>query len=237
MPAIPAAIMAVATVGGALITSGASKSAANTQAQATQQSATQQIDLLKQLYASNTANETPYMNAGYGALAAQEQLLGLKPMTSDQFNSGDWYVPGSVDYSHPSTPTAPTTGTGTTTPTPTPTPTTGNGITLPPALAGQGSGTTFSNIAGNAAYAAYLREHPDQAPGAPTSPTTSTGSAATNFPAQSPAPPSSFQTAPVASQTPVNPSTVTQHAQEAIAAGADPISVRARAAQLGVNLQ
>src|SRR5450759_1181106 len=144
--AIPAAIMGVASIGGALISSGAQSSAANTVAQTQAQSSAQQIALLQSMYNTNTANAVPYMNAGYGALAAKEQLLGLKPLTAAQFNSGQWFVPGSVNYSAGGTgTTTPTTGTTPSTSAQGNTPSSIGTYTLPPALAGQGGGTAMDN--------------------------------------------------------------------------------------------
>lgn len=156
MPAIPALIGAAVGIGGAILTSNAQKSATKTAVAAQTASSDQQQALLQQIYQQNTQNEQPYLNSGYGALSVQNQLLGLKPMTADQFNSGQWYMPGTVNYGT----TPPATGTGTP-------PATGTGT--PPAAA-------------------------------------------------------------------TNPITVAQHAQQAIAAGADPQMISARMQQMGVRL-
>ena len=240
-----------AVIAGSSMSSHAQKQAAQTEAQTQAQSSADQLAMLKQLYQTNTANETPYLNAGYGALATQEQLLGLKPMTADQFNSGDWYKPGTVQYQQP-TPTPATPGT-------TGTPATGTPGTTPPA-----------GLTGNSLWDAYLARYPDVAAeaqrvtadhefanpdayaawhyqhygmndghtlptglGGATSPTPMPP--ATGFPAQ-PAGGPGVATTPQPAPGTQNPITLAQHAQQAIAAGADPQAISARLQQMGVNL-
>ena len=108
MPAIPAVIGAAVSIGGGLLSASAQKKAAKAGAQAQQQSSAEQIAFMKDIYAKNTTNEQPFLNSGYGALSVANQLLGLKPLTADQFNNGEWYLPGTVNYAAPAAPTAST---------------------------------------------------------------------------------------------------------------------------------
>lgn len=121
MPVAGAIIGGVAAIGGGLMAASATKKAAKSAA-ATQDKATaaeleiakNQEQLFRDIHKDNQINFQPYLTSGYGAQAVAQQLLGLKPMTADQFNRGEWYVPGSVDYRTPPAPATPTTGTPTT---------------------------------------------------------------------------------------------------------------------------
>lgn len=135
MPAavIGGVIAGVGAIGAAAISSSATKKASKTAAAAQEKATDSQLqiaqgqqDLYREVYAQNKETLNPYVQSGYGAQAVVEQLLGLKPLTASQFNNGDWYTPGTVDYNKggartaPATP-APTTPTPTTPATPTPT--------------------------------------------------------------------------------------------------------------------
>ena len=74
MPAaVPLAIVGGSVLSGAIGASGA-KSAANTQADAQRQAAQTQMDMFNTI----TGQEQPFMQAGYGATTALQQLLGLQ---------------------------------------------------------------------------------------------------------------------------------------------------------------
>lgn len=253
-------LAAVGTVGGSIISSNAQKKAAQQSQQVQQDTAAQQIGFLNNLYQQNTANEMPFLQSGLGGTAALMQALGLKPLSVEQYNNGDWYQQGTVDYTKPAAPTPATgsTGTGTGTGSPTPTPTT-------PGYTGPGLGQISSQSQMDA-YLNYYRAHPEIAPPftstapfhgdaykdedaaaailaahnsytlshPPTGTTGSTGSlgggGATNFPA-TPAGNGSSTPAPASSGTPSAASLQAQ-AQAAIAAGADPAKVNERLAQM-----
>lgn len=249
--AIPAAIAGVAAIGGAVITSSANKSAAN-KATAAQTTATNNEQALQQqIFQQNQQNEQPFLNSGYGALAAENQLLGLKPLTSQQFNSGQWFQPGTVDYGTGAPVTAPATNTPTAP---------HSGYTGPSLQQIMQMGKSQGQSAINN-YMSYYQQHPEEDPGfsnismfqgdqfndenlaqgvlgarsayTTTHPTTVgsgavAGVGATGFSAQ--------PAGGGAVSTTTNPLTVAQHAQAAIQAGADPQQVAARIRQLGVNL-
>jgi hypothetical protein len=63
----------VGAIGGALITSDASKSASNKQSDAGRYAA----DMQWKMYDQTRQDQAPYREAGYGALAQLQQLLGL----------------------------------------------------------------------------------------------------------------------------------------------------------------
>lgn len=69
------AAIAAATVGGALISSSASKSAAKTEATASNQASTQELDMFNQ----TQANEAPFVAAGGNALPALQSGVGIGP--------------------------------------------------------------------------------------------------------------------------------------------------------------
>jgi type II secretory pathway pseudopilin PulG len=166
MPVGAAIGTAVVGIGGSVLSANAQKKATQQAAQAQSQSSAEQLALLKDLYGQNTANFAPYMNSGYGAQAVAEQLLGLKPLTATQFNNGEWYQPGTVNYSTPtpatSTPTPGTTGT------PITTPTAANGYTGPSLSQIMGMAHDGQKSNGQSAlqqYMSYYQQHPDQDPG------------------------------------------------------------------------
>lgn len=70
-----AAAIGGATLGSAVIGAGAAQSAADTQAGAQQQAAQTQVDMFNKI----NQQEQPFMQAGYGATTALNQLLGLAP--------------------------------------------------------------------------------------------------------------------------------------------------------------
>lgn len=105
MPVAAAVVGGVATIGGSILSSKSQKKAANRATEAQKESSAEQIALLREQYAQNTANMKPFLESGYGAQAVQMQLLGLKPLTAQQFNSGSgWYIPGTVNYNPNSQP-------------------------------------------------------------------------------------------------------------------------------------
>ncbi|MDE3023838.1 MAG: hypothetical protein KGI54_18635 [Pseudomonadota bacterium] len=70
-----AAAIAGATLGASVLGAGAAQSAANTQAGAQEQAA----QIQAQMFNTITGQEQPFMQAGYGATTALNQLLGLAP--------------------------------------------------------------------------------------------------------------------------------------------------------------
>lgn len=79
-----AAAIGGATIGSALLGADASKSAADTQASAQQQAAQTQL----QMFNTINGQEQPFMQAGYGATTALNQLLGLAPGNSGNLPNG-----------------------------------------------------------------------------------------------------------------------------------------------------
>lgn len=113
MAVVGGVIAGVGAIGAAAISSKAAKSAAKTAA-AAQEKATDsslqiariQEQLFRDIHKDGVKTHTPYLESGYGAQAVLNQLLGLKPLTADQFNKGEWFTPGKVDYSVPAQVTA-----------------------------------------------------------------------------------------------------------------------------------
>jgi len=111
MPAavIGGVIAGVGAIGASAISSSAQKKAAKTAAAAQQQAVDHSLEIAKnqealfrEIYGKNTANFQPYLNSGYGAQARAMDLLGIEPMTAEQF----------LKRNQPAT--TPTTGTPTT---------------------------------------------------------------------------------------------------------------------------
>lgn len=83
---LAAGLGAAGSIGGALISSGASQSAANTQAGAATNAANEQLQAAQLaantqlgIFGQTQANLAPYMQAGQGALTQLQSLLGLSP--------------------------------------------------------------------------------------------------------------------------------------------------------------
>jgi hypothetical protein len=86
VPVVPF-LPAIATVGAAAIGASAQKGAAKTAARSQAQVANQNNALQREIYNRNTSNLTPYMQAGTGALGAQQALLGLGGDPAAQANA------------------------------------------------------------------------------------------------------------------------------------------------------
>lgn len=99
---MPAAAIAggIGSVAGGVASGKGAKKAAKIQAK----SAKAQQKLLKEMYNMNVGNFTPEMNSGNAALSQINQLLGLSPMSTANFNAG--YQQGQV----PAAPATPSTG-------------------------------------------------------------------------------------------------------------------------------
>lgn len=200
-------LTAGATVATGAMASHAQTSAANNAADISLATAQENNALARDMYNANASRLDPYSAMG---LAAGDEYMGLllgdAPAADSHAGSGWAPVAGTP------TPTTGGTGTGTT---PTPAPATYSGPSLTQILAMKDDGIPGNYEAAMNAYNSWYASHPS----------TGSGSALAPFGAAAPQP------APSA-LSPV----VAQQAQQAIAAGADPAAVRARAAQYGVPL-
>lgn len=116
MPAavIGGVIAGAGAIGAASISSSAAKKASKTAA-AAQEKATDsslqiaqiQEKLFRDIHKESVEAHQPYLESGYGAQSVVMQLLGLKPLSAKDFNSGQWYEPGRVDYTPPPAPAQP----------------------------------------------------------------------------------------------------------------------------------
>jgi hypothetical protein len=164
--------------------------------------------LARDMYSANAARLDPYSTMG---LAAGDQymgmLLGHAPTSG---SAGNGWAPV-VGNSHPSTPTPGSTGS-------TGAPATYTGPSMLQILAMKDDGIPGNYQSALNAYNAWYASHPQGGVTSALAPF----AAAPTTPVSSPA---------------VNPQTIAQQASAAIAAGADPAAVRARAASYGVHLQ